>query len=221
MADILTEFLKQFSDTDRAQIRAAEATAKGILAQGRSGVRDRLREAGSVSDRDWILEPQDRARAEAAAEVFAAYCNVLWKKVDPASRDLIEEFVKQIDRIREGVLTTYGQWECRDRIAELQAGYGKQAWLNYAQRLEVAQGEEMKSASPKTGTKANAQTQVRRRELLKRYLADHNLSASGLARRVGISQTAIQGMVKGDRTRYSEQTLSTFLKHIGVQAGQW
>jgi hypothetical protein len=139
MNEILAELFNRFRPEEQAQIKAAEAKAKGILAQGEGGVRDRLRETGSLSDRDWILEPRDEARAEATGEVFVAYCNVCWNRANPALRDSVEEFIRQVRTIREGVLATYGQWECEDNLAELEAEYESIAWLTHAQRLSPSQ----------------------------------------------------------------------------------
>jgi len=69
---------------------------------------------------------------------------------------------------------------------------------------------------------ANAQTRKRRYAFLKKYRADHNHNSMGdLARHFGLSVTAIQGMVRGDRTRYSEETLAKFLNSIGVSPSEW
>jgi len=62
---------------------------------------------------------------------------------------------------------------------------------------------------------------TRRRELLKRYRQDQSLTMAALARRAATSVSAIQGMVRGDRTRYGEDTLARFLKAIGVPAEKW
>jgi hypothetical protein len=80
------------------------------------------------------------------------------------------------------------------------------------------------SPRPETGkpTAPSAETVKRRRELIKRYRNAHEgMTMPDLARHTGTCVTAIQGMVRGDRTRYSEEKLSKFLKTIGVPADQW
>jgi hypothetical protein len=69
---------------------------------------------------------------------------------------------------------------------------------------------------------ANAETRSRRRDIVKRYCKENkDLTMAVLAQRGETSVTAIQGMVRGDRTRYSEETLIRFLKAIGLSADQW
>jgi hypothetical protein len=67
----------------------------------------------------------------------------------------------------------------------------------------------------------NDETKRRRREIIKQYRSINNLTMAELSRRVAMSVTAIEGMVRGDRTRYSEETLSRFLKKIGVSPERW
>ncbi len=62
-----------------------------------------------------------------------------------------------------------------------------------------------------------------RRQLIRKYLTQHEerLTMASLAWRATTSVTAIQGMVRGDRTRYSQDTLERFLKTIGVSLQDW
>lgn len=77
------------------------------------------------------------------------------------------------------------------------------------------------AGSEQSATVANAKTQKRRRELIKLYRTKHDLTMANLARHSATSVTAIQGMVRGDRTRYGEETLLRFLKTIGASPEQW
>jgi hypothetical protein len=118
MGDFLAELYDRFHQEEQARIRAAEDSARGILAQGDAAVRDRLRAAGSVNRRDWVLQPENDARADAAGVVFAAYVNALWRQTGGASTERIHDFVAKVDKLIEPVLTRYG-WEGRDLIDEL------------------------------------------------------------------------------------------------------
>ena len=75
-------------------------------------------------------------------------------------------------------------------------------------------------ANPKRGM-ANPEAKTRRREFIKGYRAKHGLTMEAFARQAGMSSTAIQGMVQGDRRRYSAEKLSKLLTLIGVSPEQW
>ena len=136
MADILTELFATFSSQEQAQIRAAEASAKIILAQGDRAVRER--EMGSLSDRDYILTPRDEARAGAACAEFVGYQRVLNGRADPLSRESVQEFLGQLDKVCEGVLKRYGYHEGKPAIDELRAEAERLAWVSHAKRLAAA-----------------------------------------------------------------------------------
>lgn len=61
----------------------------------------------------------------------------------------------------------------------------------------------------------------KRRMLVRNYCTEKNLSMDGLARRVGMSKTAIYGMINGDRTRYEEAKLDRFLEKVGMTRNDW
>lgn len=73
----------------------------------------------------------------------------------------------------------------------------------------------------KEESKPSRETHKRRRDLINRYCKGNTLTRADLARRAGTSVTAIQGMVRGDKTRYSQDTLVRFLKTIGVSSDLW
>ena len=58
-------------------------------------------------------------------------------------------------------------------------------------------------------------------DLVRRYKRENDLTGADLARRCKMSVTAIQGIIREDRTRYSDETQVTFLKKIGVSQEQW
>jgi hypothetical protein len=76
-------------------------------------------------------------------------------------------------------------------------------------------------SNPPSGV-ADKQTRRRRREILDRYCSGNQLETRpNLARHLGMSLTALQGIMRGDVTRYSEDKLSKFLKKIGVAPEDW
>ena len=138
MSIILAELFGTFSPEEQAYIRAAEAGASGIIAEGEQGIRDRLRVSGSMEDRDWILEPQDQARWGAANSEFVAYCNVLWGRTDLSSQESVRGFLTHLDTTCRGVFAKYGQWECREGITALRAEAERLAWMAHARELAIA-----------------------------------------------------------------------------------
>jgi hypothetical protein len=61
-----------------------------------------------------------------------------------------------------------------------------------------------------------------RRRLLKSIQTDLGLSKhSELCKHLGVSRSALYGMTKGDRTRYSEPALAKVLEKVGVSRSEW
>ena len=73
------------------------------------------------------------------------------------------------------------------------------------------------SGSPTVG----ANTIKRRREIVRQYNRKHGLTMAALSRGVAISVSGIQAIIRGDRSRYSQENCNSFLKKIGVRRGQW
>jgi len=62
----------------------------------------------------------------------------------------------------------------------------------------------------------------RRRQIVKNYKSSKQLTTKlDLARNLGMSESAIDGMIRGDTTRFGSDTLSDFLKKIGVAPQDW
>jgi hypothetical protein len=141
MNDILAELFATFSPDEQARIRSAEAAAKGIIAQGDNGVRERLQRAGLLGDRDWILEPQNEVRGAAAYSEFFAYHKVLWLRTDSTSPESIREFLTQLDKLCAGLREQYGSWECGHGIADLRAEAERLAWLAHGEHLASLKGQ--------------------------------------------------------------------------------
>jgi hypothetical protein len=132
MADFLTELFEQFSPEEQARLRAAEASANAVLANGDAEVRSRLRFAGSLDDRNWLLEPQDDARANAAGIIFVSYVNALWTNTDRAREESVLGFLGKVDKLIPPVLDRFGAWESRAMISELRAECERGAWRVHA-----------------------------------------------------------------------------------------
>jgi hypothetical protein len=63
---------------------------------------------------------------------------------------------------------------------------------------------------------------IRRRQILRNRIANKNLQGmEGLARYTGSTQSALHGMTRGDRTRYSEVSLKKVLEKIGCSRAEW
>jgi hypothetical protein len=69
--------------------------------------------------------------------------------------------------------------------------------------------------------RANVRTGRRRRKIVRTYLVEHSLTMGELARRCNSTPSAIYGMIREDRTRFGPDSLSRFLKAIGVSLQEW
>jgi|CZKX01.1.fsa_nt_gi hypothetical protein len=156
MGDFLAELFDQFDPEEQARIRAAEDATRGILAQGAAAVRDRQLAAGSAVLTDWVLEPEDDARADAAGVVFAAYVNALWRQTDPARSEWIQEFGAKVDKLVDPVLTRYGRegegmiaklrWKCQMNVSLVHSA------LQTSTASAMSSTTDSTSGSPRSGT---------------------------------------------------------------------
>jgi hypothetical protein len=128
MSDFLAEIFERLSPEEQARIREAEASASYLLENGDAEVNKRLRFAGSLDDRDWLLEPQDEARAYAAGVLFIAYVNALWLETDWSNAETVVAFLHQVDKLIPPVLEKYGMCEASATVSELRAECGRGAW---------------------------------------------------------------------------------------------
>jgi hypothetical protein len=86
----------------------------------------------------------------------------------------------------------------------------------------VAPLGQTESAPVEPAALASPEIRKRRYDILKRFRTEKGLATMGdLARRAAVSVTAIQGMLRGDRSRYAEAKLEDFLKLIGVSRNNW
>lgn len=64
-------------------------------------------------------------------------------------------------------------------------------------------------------------TIARRQKILKTYRTAHGLTADEFARKVGMSDTAIRGVVNEDRTRFNDESQRKLLQEVGVSRETW
>jgi hypothetical protein len=73
----------------------------------------------------------------------------------------------------------------------------------------------------KRATSALTPTRRHRREIVRKYVVEHSLTVTELARRCHTTSSAIYGVIRDDRTRFGPSSLSRFLKAIGVSVQKW
>jgi hypothetical protein len=88
-------------------------------------------------------------------------------------------------------------------------------WRQYEAELRAIAG------FPSLGSNSPLEQERRRRELVKAFCRDRGLTMAALARQVPCDESAIYGMIRGDRDYYSPETLARFLKVIGVDPAEW
>lgn len=85
--------------------------------------------------------------------------------------------------------------------------------------LQVAAAREA-GAKPEMTT-VGPEIKERRKLLVSRYRKSHNLTAVGLGRKVGISDSGIRGIVNEDTTRFSEANQLKLLEILNVTREDW
>lgn len=72
------------------------------------------------------------------------------------------------------------------------------------------------------GKKAPRALAAHRRAIMKAFMTANSLvGMDALARRLGASKSALYGMVRGDKTRYRDDTLNAMLNKIGCPRSKW
>lgn len=134
MSDSRDELFRELNPEEKDQILEAETASEVILARGAEAVKERSFSAEIWGDRDWVLEPQDRARSDAASNVFLAYEEVFWQKVDFASPDSVEKFFANLNTAAGVVLERYGTFEGGKAVSTLLERAARRARMAFAQR---------------------------------------------------------------------------------------
>lgn len=62
---------------------------------------------------------------------------------------------------------------------------------------------------------------ARREALVSEYRVRKGLSAVAFSLRLGMSDTAIRGIIREDRTRFASAKQVKLLKELGVTRGEW
>jgi ribosome-binding protein aMBF1 (putative translation factor) len=90
------------------------------------------------------------------------------------------------------------------------------------EKSTLSQGPKRRGPKPRHSEVKLDEVPKRRREILKRFRVDRGIGTmQDLARHLGMSLTAIHGIVRDDTTRYSQETRLEFLKKIGVDPEKW
>jgi hypothetical protein len=211
MADILAEIFDQFCSEEQAFIRATEAAAKGILAEGERDLKAMYHISGSLD-----LRRQDQARSDAACTEFIGYQRVLMRRVDPLSTESVQQLVRQLDRVCEGVLKKHGYWEGKDAIAELRAEAERLAWLSHSQQLASAKASGATLCPPKPGPMSRP-TFPERAAWLKRAMAERaSMTPYQLHKFGGPDPKTVRKILNGQSVRLDKLDLvADGLSHFG------
>jgi hypothetical protein len=106
--DFLARIFLELDQDDQQAINAAEEESRTRLEEGAVVASNRLHAAGSHDLRDWIAEPENDARADAAGILFFAYVNGFWRKTDIERPDSIQKFLENIEKLVDPLLARYG-----------------------------------------------------------------------------------------------------------------
>jgi len=105
--------------------------------------------------------------------------------------------------------------ECRSRVALLIEGH-RNRWRGKVKETHL---ERLPPSPPVRHP--NAAVIKRRRERVREYQRANDLSAAGLAKSVGIDQTAVRAVVREDRKRFLPAAQTRLLKVLGVSEDDW
>ena len=87
------------------------------------------------------------------------------------------------------------------------------------QRLRQVEAEAREAAA--TASPVTRELIKRRKKLVAEYRADKELSMVAFTRHVGLSETAIRGIIHEDRSRFAPVKQTQLLKALGVTRGEW
>jgi hypothetical protein len=96
-----------------------------------------------------------------------------------------------------------------------------QHWKGEAHRYRLQQEEHAAAAAPEVQQPPSLELVTRRRRAIKKYRDDHDLDALGFARMVGISDSAVRGIIREDWTRFDRATQDRLLSVIGMSRDAW
>ena len=97
-----------------------------------------------------------------------------------------------------------------------------QYWRGEARRYRDQQrAAALMDASDKGTPAVTPEMKERRQRVVVKYRKEHDLSAIAFARRVGVSETAVRGIVNEDRSRFSDETQARLLKVLTMTRHEW
>jgi hypothetical protein len=153
----------------------------------------------------------------------AAGCETELRKLVGGCLDYMEAFLTQTGRCRVAA-----KWRSKlERELVRRFARGKRRALKAAKQAatETIEQETVPRGSKRHErrfSQAHLAARERRYKILKRFRIDKGISTMhDLARHFGMSVTAIEGIVRGDATRYGQQKQADFLKKIGVNLEDW
>jgi hypothetical protein len=96
-------------------------------------------------------------------------------------------------------------------------------WKAAGRRYRAAQERQMLESPPTTGAPIEVSDGVvrRRKAMVAAYRNTHELTAVALAQRVGISQSAITGIVRENRKRFGQPRQDQLLTALGITREDW
>jgi DNA-binding transcriptional regulator YiaG len=113
-------------------------------------------------------------------------------------------------------------FQISQRLRAKALAFTSEARFKLFDQQRSAVGETVKEVLSKSSSRRDIERRtVHRRRLIEKYRRDSHLTAPAFARRVGISETAIRGIVKEDRRRFSEGTRERLLQAIGATRELW
>ena len=93
-------------------------------------------------------------------------------------------------------------------------------WKAEVRRYRAQQEEHAKTAGDRPGA-VGAAIVKRRKRLIQEYRTAHGLTVADFARRLGMSETAVRGIIKEDRSRFAQDKRDKLLSVLGVSQSSW
>jgi hypothetical protein len=151
---------------------------------------------------------------------------VVWTDDDVLEQDawLVRYANTWIESTSRLVTSRHPAFPAADRVlAELRRRLASRVhhWKAEARRYRLQQEEQAAAAAPELHRRPSPELVERRRRAVQRYRRGHDLSAAGFARKVGISETAITGIIREERKRFSPSTQEKLLDAIGMTREEW
>ncbi len=185
---------------------------------------------GRKSFGDWVLNPvhpHDGLLEVPVAkfDVWARrYIKVVWTDAQVASYDQwllnyanawLDVLARRLDESPPPFSVEEALIEARNRL-----GNRVQFWKGEGRRYRAEQQAHAAASEPQKKV-ATKNLQRRRRLLVQAHRREHGLTAEGFALGIGLSNSAVRGIVREDWTRFSEATRDKLLRVLGVTVDEW